>query len=375
MSIKTRNAILPIFIALVVVSASGIGIGGYEGVMFYQSKKLIKQGDQLVKDGLYADALDAYEKAGRKFKPIKKKITAKVQEAQEFKNNEEIFKSGMESFGKGEWQKCLEYLGEVSDKYPDHETAAERYSDCEKKIAEEAKVAADAKASEEAKAAQAAKSVAASASKKSTSGNSTQSSSSSSSSTESPSSVSQTQARPVLYLPFSSAIMPDGLMPMGETIMHADGHPGIDFSWNNPSGTVQITASMEATVIAIQESENWPGTYDVATKNGKYGVDYTELGGVRSGLQVGDTVKVGDVVGYPQHPSNVTDQPNYKMLHWQFGYVAENNSVHKFVSIRLCPLSYFDGNAKSTIESIWATTDWPEMKANAPAICSRQYAE
>lgn len=187
------------------------------------------------------------------------------------------------------------------------------------------------------------------------------------------------QAKPVLYLPISGSPIPDSIMPMGETINHPkpqnpNGHPGIDFQWNNPASIPEILASMEGTVTAIRESETWVGTYDVATKNGRYGVDYTELGGVKTGLKVGDEVKAGDLIGYPQHPSNITDQPNYRMIHWQFGYVDTNNSENVFVRERLCPMTYFDSSAKSSIETIWANTNWLEMKANAPDICSGDYA-
>ncbi|MFA5926597.1 MAG: hypothetical protein WCT32_02090 [Patescibacteria group bacterium] len=183
------------------------------------------------------------------------------------------------------------------------------------------------------------------------------------------------QARPVLYLPVSGSPKPDGIMPMGETLFHSlpYGHPGIDFQWDNPDSLPSIIASMDATVTEIRAGTNHVGTWDVATENGRYGVDYTEMSSVREGLKVGEAVKAGDVIGYPQHPAAVTDKPNFRMIHWEFGYVSEGTNQN-FIDGRLCPLTYFSASAKSSLETWWANTNWPEMKANAPDICSNYYA-
>lgn len=182
---------------------------------------------------------------------------------------------------------------------------------------------------------------------------------------------------PTLYLPYSTSSNAASTMtPMGETIYHPKpqnpyGHPGIDFQWENPSEVPNIISSMDGTVVAINDNSSHSGTYDVITTNGKWGVDYAELGSVKSGLKVGDTIKVGDEIGTPQHPSSITDQPNFRMIHWQFGY--SNNSSG--VGTRLCPLSYFSTSAKTSIESLWASVNAPELKANAPDICSGDYAD
>lgn len=356
--------------------------GGYEGACYAQAEGLVKEGDKLMRDGQWEEALASYEKAGNKFSPTKKKITAKIVQARELKTGEDNVLLGEENFGKGEWQKCLEYLGQVSDKHPHYKAAQERYSDCKKKLDETTAAAAIAEAATAQAAATATGSASTSKNKSSSksSSSSTGSSSSSSSSTESSSSSgsssTQTQARPVLSLPFS--VMPPRISPMGETLYHGapQGHPGLDFIWLTTEGNISIIASMEATVTAIRASEAHAGAYDVTTQNGIYGVDYTEMGSARSGLNVGDTVKVGDVVGYAYHPSEFSDQPNYKMIHWQFGYEAEHPEYYQGVANRLCPMTYFSASAKSTIESLWATTDWSgvDMKGNAPDICSGYYA-
>lgn len=180
---------------------------------------------------------------------------------------------------------------------------------------------------------------------------------------------------PVLYLPYSTiSNLPSSLVPMGETIYHAKpqnptGHGGIDFQWETPISIPTIIASMDATVTAIINSTSHIGTFDVTTKNGKWGVDYAEMASVKSGLEVGDSVKVGDEIGTPQHPSSITDFPNFRMIHWQFGYAGEAG-----VGERLCPMQYFTSDAKTAIESLWANTNSPNLKANAPDICSGDYA-
>ena len=181
---------------------------------------------------------------------------------------------------------------------------------------------------------------------------------------------------PTLYVPYSTnSNLPSAMTPMGETLYHPkpqnpNGHPGIDFQWENPSAIPTIIASMNATVYAIVNNTNHAGTYDVSTKNGKWGVDYAELGSVASGVKVGDSVNAGDIIGTPQHPASITDLPNFRMIHWQFGY-ASNNSV----GTRLCPISYFASSAKTAIETLWANTNSPEIKSQFPNICSGDYAE
>ena len=155
---------------------------------------------------------------------------------------------------------------------------------------------------------------------------------------------------PTLYLPYStSSNLPTTMTPMGETIYHPKpqnpyGHGGIDFQWEKPSTVPTITASMEATVTSITNNPSHPGAYDVSTRNGKWGVDYDELGSVNTGLEVGDSIKVGDIIGTPQHPVKITDQPYFRMIHWQFGYAGDTR-LYK----QLCPLFYFTPSAKTSI--------------------------
>lgn len=179
--------------------------------------------------------------------------------------------------------------------------------------------------------------------------------------------------KPMLELPFDTSVKsPTSIMPMGETINHdakSGGHPGIDFMWRD-GDNVKIYASMEAEVTAIIKDKK-TGTYDLVTRNGDWGVSYTEMESVNSQLNVGSIVKAGDWVGIPNHPKDAEGDPKYRMIHWEFGY-ADYTFFGK-ISVRICPMNYFSPSAKATIGKIWVNTDWPEMKANAPDICSNYY--
>ncbi|HCR35965.1 hypothetical protein A2130_00375 [Candidatus Woesebacteria bacterium GWC2_33_12] len=180
--------------------------------------------------------------------------------------------------------------------------------------------------------------------------------------------------RPILELPIdTNGKIPNQIMPMGETINHnakQGGHPGIDFQWHDGDG-VKIYSSMDSVVVGIFPDKN--GRYDLATRNGKWGVDYTELESVNPELKSGSKLKIGDWVGIPNHPNNIKDFPKYRMVHWQFGY--SDYIIPGKVKDRLCPLTYFSPSARSLLEKIWTETDWPEMKTNAPEICSNYFKE
>lgn len=368
--VKYKMGFVPIILAAIIAGGTLVAGGGtYAGVTYYQSSKLIKEADKLVSEGNYTDALVKYDKAKHKWRWAK--IETKKSSADELKQLQDYNIEGNKSFGEGEWQKCLEYLGKVTSKFPNYGEVQERYSDCEKKLAEKqatevAEAEAKKKADEES---------AKDAAKKKTAPTSTPTSNASSSPSSSSTDQPVAETRPVLYLPFNFNILPDGLMPMGETINHPkpqnpNGHPGIDFQWNNPTSTISILAAMDGEVTGIIGNDYHVGTYDISTKNGRYRVTYTELESLNPNLKVGDTVKVGDLIGHPQHPASVTDQPNYRMIHWEFGYHSDYNA---FWGDRLCPMTYFEASAKSKIESIWAATNWPEMKAQFPDICSGDY--
>lgn len=184
-----------------------------------------------------------------------------------------------------------------------------------------------------------------------------------------------------LVLPFSAKYPALSMTPMGETIFHpdtpeGDGHPGIDFQWNYIEN-VTVLASMEGTVEDIRI--NPLGQTDVVTNNDGWGVDYCGLSFVNPELKIGQKVKVGDYIGNP----NVERYDKGKInnaFHWQFGYynnIERENMTgepsRKGVEHRLCPMNYFSSDSKALIEKIWAEENWPELKTNAPEICSNAY--
>lgn len=183
--------------------------------------------------------------------------------------------------------------------------------------------------------------------------------------------------KPTLVLPFSlSGDIPSTLMPMGETIAHPDtpdgsGHPGIDFQWNY-TNEVRVTASMDAKITHI--IKNQLGNYDVLTENQNWGVDYDGMREYNPELKEQQYIKVGDYIGKPFYEINNGIQNT--AFHWQFGYanyLDSGKSGITGVSPRLCPMNYFSPESKIVIEQIWAKTSWPELRANAPEICSNIY--
>lgn len=365
---KSQMGFIPIILAAIIAGGVLLAGGGtYTGVTYYQSNKLIKEADKLIAKGKYADAITKYNKAKKKWRWAK--IQTKKSNAEILNKEEDSAKEGEANFGKGEWQKCLEHLGQVTPKYPKYGEIQTRYSDCQKKL--------DEQNTAETATIEAQKTVVDNPTK-TTAKKKTATSATSSTPSASATSQPTTGIPPTIYLPYSTGgNLPSAMTPMGETLFHEkpgnpQGHPGIDFQWENPSGVPTITASMDATITEIKADDFWVGAYAVSTKNGSYGVDYTELGGVSTNLKVGDAVKVGDAIGTPQHPSTNTDFPNFRMIHWQFGTIRDER-YGKGVGTRLCPLSYFASSARSAIENLWANTNATELKANAPDICSGDY--
>lgn len=137
---SSNKGFVPIVLAAII--AGGVlvvGGGTYAGATYYQSNKLIKEADKLVADGNYQEAITKYEKAKKKWRWAK--TENKKTETEALNKEKGLAGEGEASFGKGEWQKCLEYLGQVTSKYPKYGEIQTRYSDCQKKLDEQAAVA------------------------------------------------------------------------------------------------------------------------------------------------------------------------------------------------------------------------------------------
>jgi len=128
-----------IILSIAVGSAIILGGVGYVGASYYQVEKLIEEGDRLRGAGDYVAAENIYDQAQKKqIWPSKKSIESKLTEVNDLIADDNSFKAGNAAFGNGEWQKCLEYFNQVTGKYPKHGESQNRYSDCQKKIGENA---------------------------------------------------------------------------------------------------------------------------------------------------------------------------------------------------------------------------------------------
>jgi hypothetical protein len=193
-------------------------------------------------------------------------------------------------------------------------------------------------------------------------------------------------AKPVLILPFDPKYDPTAaLMPMGEKIYHPnapDGHPGIDFGFNNQTAAVPYIAAMSGTItkVRIYANPEKPSPdmvvvskhmADVVILNGPYQVVYSEMDGdsLPAAIRFGAQVRQGDLMGYGNQirvDRGSGEQFLKQMIHWEFGSTSP-------VIDRFCPLTYFTPESRARIEAIWNQTDTPEMKARYPAICNGGY--
>ncbi|MBS1263375.1 MAG: hypothetical protein MAG715_00553 [Methanonatronarchaeales archaeon] len=184
----------------------------------------------------------------------------------------------------------------------------------------------------------------------------------------------------VLTLPFAPEDDPHGLLPMGETESH-DGEPhvGIDFFWDHE---VDIVAPAPGEVIYVeQRTEGHAGTWDVFVRTGEYTVGYTEMGKVNPGLEVGDRVERGELLGTSWE---ATPEDDHWMIHWEFGYAREGWRDYTTGGRvphpeRLCPMSFFTDGSRSRIQAVWDNVTWvrdgEDLKERFPYICSGVFHE
>lgn len=175
-----------------------------------------------------------------------------------------------------------------------------------------------------------------------------------------------------ISLPYSPENEATHMIAMGETIAHPikGGHPGIDFQWDH---SVPLIAVSDGKITSIKKADDMgESVLYVSLKTGGYLITYKELEKTAEGIQKDSIVKQGQVIGYP-HCTVHTDQNGNKntgcQVHWEFGYDTFPPSE------RLCPLTYFDSDARNRIEKLWASVpDNDRFKQNAPNICSNIYA-
>lgn len=155
--------------------------------------------------------------------------------------------------------------------------------------------------------------------------------------------------------------------PMGETDHHTPpiGHPGLDFAWHHPAPLIAVA---EGKITKIEEHP--PGghgetekMYDVELVFGVYAIRYSEISPAPN-IKVGTYLKKGDVIGrggeYYEEPLGL-----YYGTHWEFDYDTP-------VFDRLCPLTYFDSDSLSRIQSIWDKVG-QTYNGQFPEVCSGFY--
>ena len=171
--------------------------------------------------------------------------------------------------------------------------------------------------------------------------------------------------RVIISLPFSKENEAQWLIPMGETINHPKpevplGHPGIDFAWDH---TVPIIAVADGVIKSVKkDSTEGKAVWNIYVASGDYLTGYTELESYNTELYKGSKVSKGMLIGYPNEANH--------QIHWEFEY----NTPLNFLIEPLCPMTYFDEEARSRIESIWENQGdrWP-YKDKFPYICSGDF--
>ena len=175
--------------------------------------------------------------------------------------------------------------------------------------------------------------------------------------------------RVTISLPFNS--QDDDLIfinPMGETDHHKPphGHPGLDFAWHHPAALIAVT---DGRITKIKEHP--PGGfgetekfYDLELVNGNYAIRYGEIK-PKDDLKVGMKVSKGDVIGRGGEYNQPGGLGLYYSIHWEFDYDTP-------VFDRLCPLTYFDSQSQSRINSIWEKVG-QTYNGQFPEICSGFY--
>ncbi len=178
--------------------------------------------------------------------------------------------------------------------------------------------------------------------------------------------------RLIIRVPYEYVDVPDLMIPMGETINHPkpqvpNGHPGIDFQYND-NKLHNAVAAADGTVISITKGASNPGKWDVEITNGFYSLRYKEMEDYNPVFHPGYKVKEGEFVGhfgvYQEKDGHVHEQ-----IHWEFASTA-------IFRDRFCPLTYFDSQSLNSINQLWGKTPLDanqNMKARFPYICSGDY--
>ncbi len=340
-----KKAFAPIFIALIAVGVLLTSGGTYTGVRYYQAKKLIKTGDELYSQGKYREAQEAYAKASAKWRWNNVGEEKRAKAENQF-HNQERFMEMEQAYENSDWSRCIELAANLSSDYPDYEAVQAKLSECQSKD-EEAKAQTNQEQTQEQATTQT-QTQTQSQTRTTTSVSSRQSAGTSTSQTTS-------TTPPVLKLPFNYLVFsPSSINPMGETVEHPEGHPGIDFLTPDNAGTINVLASAAGEIYRMDVNTSGGG-YNIFLKHGKYATGYQHVY-PKSGLTVGATLAQGDLIGTTGN------------LHWEFGLYESAG-----VGTRYCPLSYMSSGDRSALQGYTITEHM--VAAGFSTVCSGIYAQ
>jgi len=162
------------------------------------------------------------------------------------------------------------------------------------------------------------------------------------------------------------------LIPMGETIEHnasngtPDGHPGIDFGWDQETNVIAVADGRIMRVYKNQDNQ-----FAVEERLGLfYKTIYQELNKLDPAIKPFAKVKKGQVIGQTGFNRSVygSERPPKggpsAQLHWDF-------ASSSMIIDRLCPVTYFDAESRARIEKIWARVPANnQFKIKFPKICN-----
>ncbi len=161
--------------------------------------------------------------------------------------------------------------------------------------------------------------------------------------------------------------------PMGETDHHTPprGHPGLDFGWYHPAPLIAVVDGKVTKIEELQKKEYgvMEKVYDVEIVSGVYATRYSEIVPAMS-LEVGDRVRQGDIIGRGgKYDDGHGGEPGglgiYYSVHWEFDFDTP-------IFDRLCPLTFFDRDSRTRIDSIWNKVG-QTYDGQFPKICSGFY--
>lgn len=174
----------------------------------------------------------------------------------------------------------------------------------------------------------------------------------------------------VISVPYRMSDVPDGMIPMGETLYHPkpnvpNGHPGIDFGWQNGQNH-DVISSSNGKILSVSQNISGPGKWDVEIESGAYILRYKEMDDYNPELKKSAKINKGELVG---HVGRYCDSGHcWFNLHWELA----SRSV---LRDRFCPVTYLDTESRLSIESLWKSVPSNnKVKSQFPEICSGDYS-